>query len=333
MATIPDAGRLLAHLRFRHLQMLAALDQTGGVRRAAERLNLTQPAISKALTELEGAFGFALFERTRRGLIPTAQGHVVLRGAAVLVNEARQLHAEAQAAEANEGALLRIGTIPFIALSLLPRVLAALASRSRLRAVIEEGAVPPLVDRLRHGDLDALITTYSPVLDADQAGGLAWESLFVERAVIIAAANHPLARRRKLSWTEIAREPWVLPGRRALIRQAIEGAFRRAGLTPPEPTIECTAAPTNLQLIAAGLGIGAVPEAVIRTARRPGAVVQLAVEPTIDLPQVSLVYHRIATDQDRIVRLREAIHSVLGKRSRRKDGWQILPPSLSAGNR
>src|SRR5258706_6190309 len=136
---LPDPGRLLARLRFRHLQMLAALDETGGIRRASARLNRTQPAISKSLPELEGAFGFALFERTPRGLVPTAQGTVVVRGAALLVNEARQLHAEAHAAEADQAATLRIGTIPFLAHSLVPRVLAKLSERVRLRAVVEEG--------------------------------------------------------------------------------------------------------------------------------------------------------------------------------------------------
>src|SRR5258706_12632977 len=206
---LPDPGRLLARLRFRHLQMLAALDETGGIRRASERLNLTQPAISKSLTELEGAFGFALFERTPRGLIPTAQGTVVLRGAALLVNEARQLHAEAHAADADQVMSLRIGTLPFLAHSLFPRVLAKLRERGRIRAVIEEGAAPPMVDKLRRGELDALIITHAPDLSPSdaRAAALAWEGLFLEQVAVIAAPGHRLARRRKVSWAELAAEP------------------------------------------------------------------------------------------------------------------------------
>src|ERR671939_194356 len=96
-----DARQLLARLRFRHLQMLGALADTGGIRRAAMRLNLTQPAVSKALAEVEQAFGYALFARTSKGLQPTPAGRVVLRGAALLVNEATQLHEEARAAQAD----------------------------------------------------------------------------------------------------------------------------------------------------------------------------------------------------------------------------------------
>src|SRR5690242_16305570 len=135
-----DARQLLSRLRFRHLQMLGALADTGGIRRAAQRLNLTQPAVSKALGEIEQAFGYALFTRTPKGLAPTPAGRVVLRGAALLVNEASQLHAEARAAQAEAEASLRLGVAAFVAMSLVPQVLAALAARWRLRAQVIEGA-------------------------------------------------------------------------------------------------------------------------------------------------------------------------------------------------
>jgi LysR family transcriptional regulator of abg operon len=319
-------GHLLARLRFRHLQMLAALDETGGIRRAAQRLNLTQPAISKSLSELEDAFGFALFERTRHGLIATPQGEVVLRGAALLLNEARQLQVEAQAAEANEAAMLRIGTIPFLALSLLPRLLAVLAAQTPLRAIIEEGAAPPLVDRLARGELDAVITPNLPQLQIGKDGGvLAWEALFIERLAIIAAPNHRLARRRKVAWTELAQERWVLPAPDTALGRSLDAAFQRAGLAPPRATIESVFAPTNLQIVAAGPWIGAVPAAVAGDARRAGRIVLLPVEPAVELPQVALGYHRISVDHPRIARLRDAIRTALRPRARpRADGWRLL---------
>src|SRR3954453_13190708 len=112
-----DARMLLSRLRFRHLQMLRALDETGGIRRAALRLNLTQPAVSKALAEIEQAFGFALFTRTSKGLAVTPAGRVVPRGAALLVNEAAQLQSEARAAAADAEASLRLGVAAFAAMT------------------------------------------------------------------------------------------------------------------------------------------------------------------------------------------------------------------------
>jgi DNA-binding transcriptional LysR family regulator len=326
MPALPDPGRLLARLRFRHLQMLATLDATGGIRRASERLNLTQPAISKALSELEDAFGFALFERTPRGLVATAQGTVVLRGAALLVNEARQLHAEAHAADADHVMNLRIGTIPFLAHSLLPRVFARLRERGRVRAIIEEGAAPPMVDKLQRGELDALVLTHAPDLSpSGTSAALAWEALFVEQVAVIAPPGHRLARRRKISWAELAGEPWVLPPHPAVIRTALEAGFRRAGLTPPAATYQSIQAPTNVRLVAAGLGLGAVPAAVVRDTQRRSAVVRLPLDPPVTLPPVSLGYHRIAADHPRIAQLREAIHVVLRARTTtRSDAWQLV---------
>ncbi|MCZ8256408.1 MAG: LysR family transcriptional regulator, partial [Polaromonas sp.] len=80
-----ETERLVARLRFRHLRLITELQRGGSLRAAAQALNLTQPALSKALAEIEGAFGFALFTRTARGLTPTPQGVVALRGAALLL--------------------------------------------------------------------------------------------------------------------------------------------------------------------------------------------------------------------------------------------------------
>lgn len=69
-----DPQRLLSRLRFKHLQLLLALHQGGSLRAAASLMHLTQPALSKALGEIEAAFGVTLFLRNARVLEPTAQG-------------------------------------------------------------------------------------------------------------------------------------------------------------------------------------------------------------------------------------------------------------------
>ncbi|MCY7318138.1 MAG: LysR family transcriptional regulator, partial [Ramlibacter sp.] len=89
----PETERLITRLRFRHLRLIAELERGGSLRAAAQALNLTQPALSKALGELEGAFGFPLFTRTARGVTPTAQGQRVLRGAGMLLSELAHLRA------------------------------------------------------------------------------------------------------------------------------------------------------------------------------------------------------------------------------------------------
>ena len=116
-------SHLLARLRFRHLQLIAEVDRTGSLSRAAEVMMLTQPALSKALKEVEGMLGFAVFDRGSRGLQKTAQGAVVVQGALLMLRELQHVQVEAEAAGAQGvSGLLRLGTSAFIALSRLPGV-------------------------------------------------------------------------------------------------------------------------------------------------------------------------------------------------------------------
>src|SRR5688572_22956973 len=114
----PDAVRLAARLRFRHLQLLLALRDGGSLRAAAQAMNLTQPALSKALGEIETSFGVPLFERTARGLTPTARGLVALDGAALLL--AQLGHVQQDVAAATPAPTLRVGAPPFVAHGYLP---------------------------------------------------------------------------------------------------------------------------------------------------------------------------------------------------------------------
>ncbi|GAC1532235.1 MAG: hypothetical protein NVS2B4_12050 [Ramlibacter sp.] len=157
--TLLGARRLVARLRFRHLQLLVTLRKGGSLRAAAGVLSLTQPALSKALGEVEGAFGFPLFVRSARGLVPTPRGEIAIRGAALLLEELAHIGVEASAEPAVT--VLRIGVPPFVAQSYMPEVLARLFDiEARVRVHLEEERVPLLVQSLLDGRLDALITSY-----------------------------------------------------------------------------------------------------------------------------------------------------------------------------
>jgi LysR family transcriptional regulator, regulator of abg operon len=150
-----ETERLVARLRFRHLRLITELQRGGSLRAAAQALNLTQPALSKALAEIEGAFGFALFTRTARGLTSTAQGAVALRGAALLLAELAHLGREVAAGE-SAAATVRIGAPPFVAQGYLPEVLARLAQRDPpVRVQLLEERVPVLMQALQQGEVES----------------------------------------------------------------------------------------------------------------------------------------------------------------------------------
>lgn len=301
-----ETERLVARLRFRHLQLITELRRGGSLRAAAQTLNLTQPALSKALGEIEGAFGFALFTRTARGLTPTAHGEVAIRGAALLLEELAHLQREAAAGE-SAAATVRIGAPPFVAQGYLPEVLARLTRRDPpVRVQLLEERVPVLMQALAQGEVDALVTSYPAQMPEAGAVPLRYEKLFEAEFSIIAPPGHPLARARQVDWQRLAQEPWVMPARTSMVRRVIEESFMRAGAVPPLPVIESTSPVTNVQLVAAGLGLSATPASTLRHAQGLGLVKRVRVSPAIPPGPVALIY-RAAVANPRVALLREAL--------------------------
>src|SRR5215213_6962522 len=107
----PEAA-LIARLRFRHLELIRSLGATGSLCKTASALNLSQPAISKALVEIESSFGFNLFERSPAGVTLTPRGQAILEGATLLLNSLR--HVRRAALHAERRVVIRMGVTPFI---------------------------------------------------------------------------------------------------------------------------------------------------------------------------------------------------------------------------
>ncbi|MGQ0546572.1 MAG: LysR family transcriptional regulator [Betaproteobacteria bacterium] len=303
------ADHLLARLRFRHLRMVSELKRSGSMRAAAGALHLTQPALSKALKELEAAFGFALFERSARGLRATRQGAVVLRGAAVLLAELDHLQQEARAAMKSGVTVLRLGAPPLVALGIVPAVLARLLARDPpVFTELHEHRVPHLFEALLKGELDALLTTYNAaMMSVEAAPRLRYEKFHEEELVLIAPPGHRLATIRRATWPELAQAPWILPEPSSFVRQMITASFGRAGIVPPEPVVQSASTVTNVRLVAQGLGIAAVPAETMREAEHMGSVARIRIYPAVAPIPVALVYRAAAADHPRIAYLRTAL--------------------------
>jgi len=260
------------------------------------------------LAEIESAFGFAVFSRTTRGLKPTAQGAVVLRGARLLLAELAYLHAEALTAD-RLAAKIRIGAPPFVAQTYLPEVIQRLVRQKEpLRVQLQEERVPALIQALQRGELDALITTFPlQMLDSD-AGAFQYVKLFEVQFAVVAARDHPLLSARRVDWVRLSQERWVMPAEGSMGRKLIEECFTHSGVPMPLPVIEATSPTTSIQLVAAGLGIGIVPDvALLRHGTVPvGSVRQIQVAPEPHSSAVALI-HRSGPVNPRVVLLQKAL--------------------------
>lgn len=300
-----EPRHLVARLRFRHLQLLVELHRSGSLRAAAVVLNLTQPALSKSLHEVEGAFGFPLFVRSARGLAATPRGEIAIRGAALMLEELAHVGAEASADPAET--VLRLGAPPFVAQAHLPEVLARLVQgNARVRVQLVEERVPLLLQLLLDGRVDALVTSYPTELPEVPGQALHYEKLFETGFAVIAPPGHPLVKARRVSWQRLGQEAWIMPAASSMVRRMMDEVFRSQGVLTPVPVIESTSPVTNLRLVAAGLGLSAVPATTVLSALALGEVKQLRVHPAIAQAPVALI-HRAAPANPRVALLREAL--------------------------
>lgn len=309
MRTVTD--HLLARLRFRHLQLINEVERTGSLSRAAEALSLTQPALSKALKEVEDMLGFEVFHRGARGLQKTTQGAVIVHGASLLLRELQHVSAEAEAAgtDGDVAAVLRLGTSAFLAVGLLPPVISKLTSLTPPLAVrLREDTVPRLFESLLAGDLDALVTLYNSDVMASTAGrDVRFEKISDEPYVVIAPAGHPLAQARKVSWQMLSEVPWVLTIKPSLARVFVEDSFRRHGLTPPLPICETDGPITAAQMVAAGVGLSSVPETTAKEVLKSKTVSLVKLQIPQPIATLGLVYRIAAADHPRVALLRQAL--------------------------
>lgn len=171
-------------IKFRHLDAFSAIARAGSFKQAAAELNLTQPAISKALKELEGILGVALMERDRSGVKLTQKGEVFLQFAeqstAALRHGLRSVRTGGAAKEH-----LKLGVLPSVASSLLPRAVSVFSEGNPDTLLeVHEGPHQDLTSRLRSGRLDLVVGRLGR---PETMQGLVFRQLYSEEVVVVAA--------------------------------------------------------------------------------------------------------------------------------------------------
>jgi DNA-binding transcriptional LysR family regulator len=225
-----------ANLRPRHLQLLTALDDVRHVGRVAATLNVSQPAISKSLAEMEKGIGVKLFERTARGLHPTIYGESLIRHARSVLAELTLARDELRGLMSGAAGSVSVGTLSAAALTLLPQSLALLKKRSPGTTVlVREGSIESLLPDLWSGKLDMIVGR----LPNDQSmHGLGEKILSEDAVTLVAGVGHPLTRRKRVRWSDLIAYPWVLPPVDTLLREPLERAFEQHGVPMPANRIE-----------------------------------------------------------------------------------------------
>ena len=244
---------MLPHSRFqrrfklRDLDILTALADTGTMGKAAKSLGLSQPAISKAMSDLEGSLGVQLIERSRQGVELTEYGRVMTRRGVAIFDELQQGLKEMDFLADPTAGEVRIGATEAVAAALVGPVIDRLSRLyPRMKFPVFTGETARLLDELDARSVDLIMHRWSRT-PSDQHHA---EVLFYDQPILVTGIKNPLGRRRGATLTDFANEPWVL-----LPMDAPSGAFQREvfrdyGMEPPHATVETMSYSLRHQLLA-----------------------------------------------------------------------------------
>jgi LysR family transcriptional regulator of gallate degradation len=210
------------------LRALLAVAEHNNVVQAARQLNLSQPAVTKAVRTMENNLGVKLFDRTSRGMMPTIFGRTLIRRAKLIFAELHKADMELGALRGLETGNVVVGTSPIGRSLLLPEGICRLVEESPgLQVTVLEGVFEKLIGWLRNGDLEFIVGT---IWEGSADDGLATEVMTDDQVAIVARQDHPLAQKKTLEYQDFEDVDWVLPGRDSPQRQQFEKKFEQQGI-------------------------------------------------------------------------------------------------------
>lgn len=234
-------------LKTRHLMLLVALAEQRNLHQAAAALQITQPAGSKQLREVEDILQAPLFERLPRGMEPTVFGAAVIHHARTVLARLALAEEELATLKTSWSGQVDIGAIMSASMTLLPNVIIRVKQATPLMRIgVTVDASNLLLAQLMRGKLDFLVAR---ILDTDRAADLHFEALADEPMCVVARVGHRLQRADGLQLADLAGAAWLMPPRDSVLRHRSEAMFRRAGLAQPGNVVDTHALPLIIPML------------------------------------------------------------------------------------
>ncbi|HIE5387806.1 TPA: LysR substrate-binding domain-containing protein [Enterobacter cancerogenus] len=267
-------GLFSQRIRLRHLHTFVAVAQQGTLGRAAETLNLSQPALSKTLNELEQLTGTRLFDRGRLGAQLTLVGEQFLTHAVKVLDALNTAGQALNRKEPQANDIVRIGALPTAALGILPAVIGQFHKQQKettLQVATMNNTM--LLAGLKSGELDLGIGRMS---DPELMTGLNYELLFLESLKLVVRPNHPLLH-DTVTLSRVMEWPVVVSPKGTVPRENAEALLQLQGCTLPSGCIETLSASLSRQLTVDYDYVWFVPSGAVKDDLRHGTLTALPV--------------------------------------------------------
>ena len=239
-------------------------------------MNVTQPAISKQIAELEKIVGVPVVTRDRNRLYLTPIGNRLADYAKQALNQLDRASFDIEAMASGVSGSVSIGAVSSVSPTVLPGAIALFKRGSPQASVsVQEGHFIDLFPKLESGALDLLIAR---IWQPRELPGIDQMPLFSEPVVVVAGRNHPLAGKQEVTWSDAVTFPWILPQANSVARQAIDALFASNGLTSPSNTIASLSLALNLELLRVMPLLGLMPQRQAQTQAARGEVAILPLD-------------------------------------------------------
>lgn len=269
-------------MELRHLRYFVTVATDLHFGRAAERLFISQPALSEQIRRLEGELSLKLLERNRRGVRLTPEGAAFLPEAETIVRQADHATEVARALAEGASGRLRMSYLRTMAGGLPERIVREYQRRfPRVELTADSGTTAANVERLRTGELDVAFA-HTPL---ENAADLGCVDITTERIVVALPSTHPLSRRRRIRREELAGVPLVYfprstsPGFYDRSLAQVYGSADAPDIARREPSEE-----RMLVAVAEGAGITLIVEDRAATLRYPGVTYRRIADPEPTVP-------------------------------------------------
>jgi LysR family pca operon transcriptional activator len=228
------APRLIdPRVKLRHIACFLEVARLGSMVRAADALNMSQPAATKTIQELEEILGAQLFDRSRRNLFLTPAGEQFQRYAASSMSALKQGIDSVRLTDRDS--IVRVGALPTVSARILPPAVMRLAETGQVRTRIVTGPNDYLLSLLRAGEVDLVI---GRMAEPGDIAGLSFEHLYSEQVVFVVRKSHPLLGLKPFALSAVEPYQILMPPPGAVIRPAVERLLTAHGVSNLKDDIE-----------------------------------------------------------------------------------------------
>ncbi len=276
-----------SRFRLKHFEVFRNVCALHTIRKAAAASNMTQPAATKLIQELEDMFCVILFQRNRRGMQLTQQGEILRRHIDVIFADISNISEELNQFTHGSRGLIRLGILPSLSSTLLSQCINELLEKHPLtQFVIREGTTDELIGQLMRNEIDI---TFGRMLESSHASKLHITKIYTEAFDIVCGKNNPLALQKDIKWKDLASCKWILPETGSPLREIADSLFTARGNLRPMVSIASSSFHQMRYVIAMGQLLGVLPHSLAQKASDEGGVIILRPKQAAQVAPISLI--------------------------------------------